>query len=612
MRIKYLKNANFFIEPQPFYIGSILDNKKSGSTVNMTFKKCEGQIIPLRKILKHFLEIPGVLNTILEYQKSEENKDHLSSIFNGELWKSIKIKYNKIVIPLLIYYDDFETGNPLGSHSGIYKLGGVYVKIAGIPPKYSSKLENIFLWGLFYSQDRNEFSNRKVFQSFLNELLYLENVGLNIFGQQILFVAPLIVGDNLGINSVIGFQESFSANYFCRACFLDKKSTQAIIVEGEDTLRNVKNYQEHLENKTFGIKDECIWNDLPYYHNAINIHFDIMHDLFEGVCRYDMGRILHFFILDQKTFTLEILNNRIKYFNYISGTDIGNAIPPINLKHIQNKMIIMSSAEMHALVTYLPLIVGDLVDSSERVWKFYIILFELIHMATQSEFNKDDICFLKQLIFNHNKMYKELFNDPLTPKMHFLIHYPRTIINVGPLEKLSSIRFEAFHRIFKISASTVTCKINLPYTLATKCQFNLAYRFLSKKGFNDEIIVGSVLKTFSSLNLLHYKNYSNSNVVSWVKINGITFKKEFVIQVGRNNYGEPIFGWITDVLYENDNKIYMVYQEIICFGLNKHFKGFEIDRIETEKKLINVNDIFFKPTIIHNNAKGNRFISCMI
>lgn len=86
MRIKYLKSHNFFIEPQAFYIGSILDNKKSGSsTVNMTFKKCEGQIIPLRKNLKVFLEIPGVLNTILEYQKSEENKNHLSSFFNGEL-----------------------------------------------------------------------------------------------------------------------------------------------------------------------------------------------------------------------------------------------------------------------------------------------------------------------------------------------------------------------------------------------------------------------------------------------------------------------------------------------------------------------------------------------
>lgn len=79
------------------------------------------------------------------------------------------------------------------------------------------------MWGLFYSQDRNEFSNRKVFQPFLNELLYLENVGLNIFGQKMLFVAPLILGDNLGINSVIGFQESFSANHFCRTCVLDKK-----------------------------------------------------------------------------------------------------------------------------------------------------------------------------------------------------------------------------------------------------------------------------------------------------------------------------------------------------------------------------------------------------
>lgn len=58
-------------------------------------------------------------------------------------------------MPLILYYDDFETCNPLGSHAGIYKLDAIYFTIASIPPKYASRIENIFLAMLFHSQDQN-------------------------------------------------------------------------------------------------------------------------------------------------------------------------------------------------------------------------------------------------------------------------------------------------------------------------------------------------------------------------------------------------------------------------------------------------------------------------
>lgn len=46
---------------------------------------------------------------------------------------------NKIALPLLIYFDDFEVDNPLGSHAGIHKLGGVYVSLPFLPPHYVSQ-----------------------------------------------------------------------------------------------------------------------------------------------------------------------------------------------------------------------------------------------------------------------------------------------------------------------------------------------------------------------------------------------------------------------------------------------------------------------------------------
>lgn len=77
-------------------------------------------------------------------------------------------------MPLILYYDDFETCNPLGSHAGIYKLGAIYFTIASIPPKYASRIENIFLAMLFHSQDRTKFGNRAIFNILLKELKNLE------------------------------------------------------------------------------------------------------------------------------------------------------------------------------------------------------------------------------------------------------------------------------------------------------------------------------------------------------------------------------------------------------------------------------------------------------
>ena len=257
--------------------------------------------------------MPNVLNNILSYIANENNSNNISSIFNTSLWKSLISKYdkNKIILPLYIYFDEFETGNPLGTHAGVHKLGAMYFTLGGIPQKYSSQLENIFLWGLFYSPDRVTFGNSNVFPSFTSELLYLETKGITINIdeeiKQIYFIAPFLLGDNLGINSLIGFQESFSSTYFCRICFSEKSETKKMIDEQEHTIRNPSNYNVHLNNMSHGIKEECVWNVLPSYHNTVNVTCYVMHDLMEGICRYEMAEILHFFI------------NKVNDYNFVSG-----------------------------------------------------------------------------------------------------------------------------------------------------------------------------------------------------------------------------------------------------------------------------------------------------
>lgn len=126
----------------------------------------------------------------------------------GSLWQDILRKnHDKLILPLTLYFDDFETSNPLGSHSGVYKVVVVYFCISSIPPEYKSRLENIFLTLIFHTSERFEFGNRATFNCLLDELKVLETEGIEIQTsagvKTIYFNTMFIIGDHLGLHSIL-------------------------------------------------------------------------------------------------------------------------------------------------------------------------------------------------------------------------------------------------------------------------------------------------------------------------------------------------------------------------------------------------------------------------
>jgi len=170
--------------------------------------------------------------------------------------------FKKTVMPLILYFDEFETCNLLGSHAGMYKLDTMYFTIACVPPKYVSRIENILLAMLFHNQDRIEFGNRSIFHILFQELKSLETEGLSIISNgtvlNIFFVVVLIVGNNVEIHSIFGYPESFSANYYCGFCTEKKENMKTQINLKVGSNRKITDYKDHVHNETFGIKEECI------------------------------------------------------------------------------------------------------------------------------------------------------------------------------------------------------------------------------------------------------------------------------------------------------------------------------------------------------------------
>lgn len=179
--------------------------------------------------------------------------------------------------------DDFEICNPLGSHAEVYKICALYFSIPCLPLQIESKLDKIFFAQLCYSEDRKQFGNEKVFCILLSDLLDLEKDGLfiNVENKEIRvkFCVASIIGDNLALHSMLGFNESFSSSYFCRFCYCLKADSHNMTSENTKMLRHCFNYDLLLLNN--GLREYSTWNKLTNFHVYQNLFCDILHDLYE-------------------------------------------------------------------------------------------------------------------------------------------------------------------------------------------------------------------------------------------------------------------------------------------------------------------------------------------
>lgn len=70
-------------------------------TVNV--KDVTGILIPLRSILKKFLELPNVFSIIEKYMNDCSTEKNITSFLNAQLWLKTKAKYSeKFVIPIML------------------------------------------------------------------------------------------------------------------------------------------------------------------------------------------------------------------------------------------------------------------------------------------------------------------------------------------------------------------------------------------------------------------------------------------------------------------------------------------------------------------------------
>ncbi|XP_055626455.1 uncharacterized protein LOC129768690 [Toxorhynchites rutilus septentrionalis] len=396
---------------------------------------------------------------------------HISFTGHCGVKRKKMIGAGKNIIPFHLYIDDTGINNPLGPHTD--PITFLYHSFPVL------ERQEIYLAAVIKSIHYKEFGNEKCLKAVVREIKNLEEHGLTVStsegSKKVYFVLALPIGDNLGLNKILGFTSSFSHNFFCRFCKAKKPVTQTMQVEIPQLARNLQNYEADVSMSTAdstGIKESTIFNEIDTFHVASNYSVDVMHDIFEGVCHYDMCHIINYFIIN-RYFTLKTLNTRKHVFNY-GDMEIDNISSEIKQAHLSKFRLKMTAREMMTFIHLFTLMIGDLIPEGNEVWLFFLNLVDIIEILLSFEIPYEKAEELNALIRKHHEGYIRYFNDTLKPKHHFMVHYCTVIQNSGPPRFYWSFPFEAKHKVFKMYARNITSRINICVSISRKYQLMFA------------------------------------------------------------------------------------------------------------------------------------------
>ncbi|XP_075170230.1 uncharacterized protein LOC142242537, partial [Haematobia irritans] len=286
--LKTLKERQLYESPKTFQISNIISEMIVNGNPDLCAKSATIYIMPLKFMFESIFKIPKLLQQTLANTEQCLNSNGIYNNYaSGQLFKEkVANSAFPLTVPYVLYLDDFQINNPLGSHT--FSICGCYINFPTMPQHLLSKLEFIFPVAFIPTADLKKHGNEVSFHHLSQELKKLEN-GVEITVENkvysIRFILGLIVGDNLALNSILGFVQSFHSKRYCRVCLRTKEEMKCDTTQFVQFLRNDTNYHEDLLKNNFqetGIKNVCIFEDIPSFRVTDNLCFDLMHDVYEG------------------------------------------------------------------------------------------------------------------------------------------------------------------------------------------------------------------------------------------------------------------------------------------------------------------------------------------
>ena len=353
---QFFNNHPLAVKPETVFLGHRFENR-SGVTRSVYDSF---QYVSVEATLRSLLANPEYVKVLMN---DKCTPGLITDCWDGLLYKRHPLLGNtsKFTIAIQMFYDGMGTTNPLRGQSSMCNVGVFYFIVKNLPNVLNSCFSNVHLVSLCYAQDLKTYGFSAVLSKFVREMKWLTDHGFTgsfpVLGECTVYVSLLqVAGDNLALNSLLGFIESFSVDYFCTMCTASQTDIQCKFYETEFDMRSIATYNEDVARVTgskisrihsHGVKTRCVLNKIPGFHAVKNFSLDIMHIILEGIVPVELSCVLFYLCSTHRAVSVAEINRRV--LNFWSVINVEKCNKPPELNTIDKPGRLFPSMKLHSV-----------------------------------------------------------------------------------------------------------------------------------------------------------------------------------------------------------------------------------------------------------------------
>jgi len=626
----YFEKHNLYVKPESVCFGSRFESHAGKSKlVYDTF-----QYVSVTQTLKNLIKNKNYVEAVLFDKRKPgiyTNFCDGDSVSNHPLFGSV----DKFSLMLQLFFDGLGTTNPLRGQSTINNVGVFFYTVKNLPAKHNSSFANVHLLALCYMEDLKVYGFNPILEKFVAEIVNLQQFGfeadLPLLGKcQVYSSLCQVTCDNLALNGILGFIESFSCDYFCTICYATQETIQINFRSEMFTKRTISDYVTDVKNcenrkqgkiHSRGVKRNCILNNIEGFHVTENWSLDVMHIVLEGIVPVELSCILYG-LCSEKVLDIETLNRDISLFWGHLTVNKSDKPPAINkiLEPGHGLSPSMKAVQCWSLLKYLPLAVGKAVPCDNVHWLFLLHLSHLVDLIFAPRFTRGMVMYLKDVIEEHLHRCVNLYTSTkLRPKHHFLVHLPEIVLKSGPLIGMSCLKYELKNSFFKRCAHTMCNFTNVCHTLAKRHQQQSLFSMLSGSHIRDAVNVQTHISvpawtlTYSEIlcETFGVEFTDNLFIANRVNVGAVLYIRGQCVVIDCDlDSGDLVFGQIVSFVCCEQRDWHIVVSVLQTKQFCSHYHAFEVcNRMPFEYRVVNFDSLVdYHPLHYCKMNKGSHFI----
>lgn len=495
---------------------------------------------------------------------------------------------------LVLYSDEVEIVNPLGSKRGIHKIFVVYFSVLNIHAKYRSQLSSIHVVLVAPYKLVIKHGIDVILKPVVDDVSALWMTGFTIWKNSVAVKVKAILvafcGDNLSMNRLGGFTCSFSRGHPCRFCIAPRSAFNIAFHESDVQIRNLPLHKNHvasakinkpLSTALYGVKDESPLTDITYFNVTLQLPPDLMHDVLEGaiphVLRHTLQGLLSCGVIRYSDL------DRIRTFTF-GAHDKKNKPEEVVKSFISGQSAYKGTASQKwCLFRFFSLMFGDIVPEQNEHWEVYLLLRSIVDITFADVIPHDHLAYLQDQIRFFLSSFAALYPGAVIPKLHFMLHYPRLIGELGPLKQYWCMRYEAKHQYMKTIARRNQNFINICKSIAERHQLLQSFELSNLEMHRG--IQTTKSRQLKQEDLCSYMcEVVSPDIPVWevgsAMVENLTFKVLDVVILEKHQL--PLFGQIRR-LYIYCGSLFLLVDVLTTVRFNRHCWSYVVHNTDEQK-----------------------------